>query len=109
MIGPRRDASCDRGSELRGIQTPLLACVVAEEFLVEIPPDGVDDHVFTGSDLRARFAHPLVKSLNGFLVKIEVIDSIYCVYIDGNRYKFRADFGEHMVLIRSPLRKLRQV
>ena len=45
-IRARRNARGDRGIQLRRIEAPLFARIAAEEFLVQLPPDGVDHHIF---------------------------------------------------------------
>ena len=53
-VGAHRHARGHRGVELRRIEAPLLARVVAEELLVQLAADLADDDVFGGADLRAR-------------------------------------------------------
>src|SRR5918999_1939461 len=109
MIRPGRNPRRHRGGKLRRIETPLFARVAAEEFFVKILPDRVDDDILAGPDLRARLAHPIIKRLNSFFGKLQTINSINRIDIDWNRHKLFADFGEHMVLIRSPVGKLREI
>jgi hypothetical protein len=85
----------------------LFERIAAEEFFVKILSDGVDDDILAGPDLRPRLAHPIIKCLNVFFGKLQAINAIDRVDIDRNRHKLVANSGEHMVLIRSPVGKLR--
>ena len=48
-VGAHRHARRDAGVELRRVEAPLLARVVAEELLVELASDLADDDVFGGA------------------------------------------------------------
>ena len=109
-IGPRRNARGHLLVELAWVQPPLLARVAAEEQLIELRADGVDDHIFRRLDLVDRFGSR--REILGCLLvglEVEVEQHVERGAIDRDRHQFLAHIGEHAVLVRPPLGELRQV
>src|SRR5438270_3287968 len=97
-----RDSSCNGRVELRRVQPPLLACVVAEKLVIQIPPNTADDYVFRGLDLRTLFCDLAQEFIDLQAVEIQTVQLIERVSIDGHRNKLPVDAGENSVFIWTP-------
>ena len=98
------------GIELRRIEVPLLARVVAEELLVQLPPDLADDDVLGRLDRRSRFSATDSKNLSS---SNEVSFSPYNRLTVSRLIGIGSELAVHprldAVLVRPPLREPRQV
>ena len=87
----------------------MLASVVAKEFLVEFSSDPAHNDIFGGLHLRSGLRQGS-KELRSFeRVHVQPVEAVESVEIDGHRQQLAVNARQHMMLIRSPLRELRQV
>ena len=96
--------------ELARVEAPLLARVAAEEQLVELAADGVDDHVLGRRDVVDRLGargEIVGRLLVG--LEIEAEQLVERRAVDRDRHQLPAHQGPHAMLVRPPLGELRQI
>ena len=109
-VGAHRHARGDRRVELRRIEAPLLARVVAEELLVQLAPDLADDHVFGRPDLRRAARRPTRRTPRARTTcRFSAVELVDGVEVDRDRQQLPVDARQHAVLVRPPLGELREV
>ena len=108
-IRTNRNARDHRGVKLRRIEAPLLACVVSEKFLVELSADLADHDVFRRAHVLARLGPSGEKLFKLDRREMQTVELVDRVQIDRDWKQFAVDAGEHTILVRSPLRELRQI
>ena len=70
-VGAHGNARGHTGLELRRLQSPLLARVVEEEFLVQVAADAVQYHILAGQHGVARLAYALEERRGAGFIKIQ--------------------------------------
>ena len=101
-VGADRDAGGDGGAELGGVEAPLLAGVAAKEFFVEIAADGVENDIFAGFDGVARFARPVEEGLDAVFFKVQSVEAVNGVLVDGDRQELAINTGKDAVFVGHP-------
>src|ERR1041385_1701665 len=81
-IGARRHASGDLGVEFGRIETPLLARIASEKFLVKFPSNFVDDDVFGGADRVAMFGTVGEELFHLEGIEIQAVEPVNSIQID---------------------------
>ena len=110
-VRPRRDSRRDLLVELRRVEAPLLARVAAEEEPVELLADRIDDHVLGRLDLLDRLGaaprdiRPRPRPSSRF-----ASNSLFSVVrLIGIGTSCPRTLRQHAMLVRPPLRELRQI
>lgn len=108
-VGANRNTGGDGGAELGGVEAPLFAGVAAKEFFVEVAADGIENDVFTGFDGVAGFTHPVEEGPDAGFVKVEAVETINRVLVDGDGKKLAINAGKDTVFVGHPVGEAREV
>jgi hypothetical protein len=97
------------GIQLRRVEAPLFARVVAEELFIQLAAHFVDHDIFRCANLLFLFRDRLEELLDLERCQAQAIHLVDRVEVDRNGQQLPVDAGEYSVLILTPLRETRQI
>src|SRR6266480_434716 len=108
-VGSYRNACGYLRVEVGRINSPLLARVSTEKFLVERPPDLTHDHILGCAQRGARLRKCFQEFACLGFAQITIVNAVDRIEIDWHRKKFAIHARAHAMLVSAPRGEARQV